>query len=273
MFNSASGSDIDHYGSTYTILRSSGQVLWVPPATFQTFCAIDLRYWPFDSHQCNLILGSWTFDSNKIDLKVTKSDIGRDLLIENAQWEVMQLNAQRNVKYYSCCEEPYVDIQINITVTRRSPTYKAVVIVPATGIILMTLATFWLPAHYGEKILLNGVNLVVIVMFLIYFAQKLTALAASTPLIVLFYSKALYMVTFSTIISVIVINLTRNKHNRPIPWIIKRNLDGSLGQFLLINRISSPVMLVYCIFDDFVLCYLPFILCLFRIKILNVPKS
>lgn len=247
LYNSASGSDIDHYGNTNTILYNTGQVLWVPPTTFQTFCAIDLRYWPFDTHHCTLILGSWTFDGNKVDLKISNENITREFLVENAQWEVTKLNAQRNVRYYSCCDEPYVDVQINITVNRRSPTYKAVVIVPATGVILLTLATFWLPTHYGEKILLNGINLVIIVMFLIYFAQKLTAVAASTPLIVLFYSKTLYLVAFSTIISVIVINLTRNKQERPVPWFVKKNLDGQLGQFLMINRVNPQV----CYFDIF----------------------
>lgn len=242
LYNSASGSDIDHYGNTYTILYSTGQVLWVPPSTFQTFCAIDLRYWPFDTHQCSIILGSWTFDGNKVDLKIANETdgISKDLLVENAQWEVTGLKGQRNVKWYSCCNEPYIDVQINFTIARRSPTYKAVVIVPATGIMLMTLATFWLPAHYGEKILLNGVNLVIIVMFLIYFAQKLTAVAASTPLIVIFYSKMLYLVSFSTIISVVVINLNY-KQDHPVPWFIKKNLDGQLGQFLRINRVNTQV--------------------------------
>lgn len=190
LFNGATGNDIDYYGNTYVSLESSGKVIWVPPAYFQTFCSIDLRYWPFDSHECYLVLGSWLHNGNEIDIVVNSihtandSDYFKDdLFIQNDEWEVTKITSSRNEKIYPCCKEMFVDIRFNITVVRRSPIYRTVVIVPATVIIFLTLATFWLPAHYGEKILLNGINAVIIVMFLIYFAQKLNVMALHTPLI------------------------------------------------------------------------------------------
>lgn len=245
LYNSATGSDVDHYGSTHVLVYGNGEVLWVPPATFQSFCEIDIRYWPFDTQQCTLILGSWTFNRNQVDLRVKNGSFIDDLILQNSQWDIVKTSSERNVKKYACCDEEYVDIKFNVTLIRRSPTYRAVVIVPATVIILMTLATFWLPPHYGEKILLNGVNLIIVVMFLIYFAQRLTTMSAQTPLIVLFYSNTLYLVTFSTLISVIVINLTRYKQDRPVPWVIKKNLDGPIGQFLFIKRFNAQVCKMY----------------------------
>lgn len=56
---------------------------------------------------------------------------------------------------------------------------------------------------------------------------------------VLFYSNSLYMVCFSTVISVLVINLTRLQHQRALPWIIKKHLDGKLGELLLLDHISD----------------------------------
>lgn len=57
--------------------------------------------------------------------------------------------------------------------------------------------------------------------------------------LVLFYSHALYMVCFSTLISVCVINLTRLKNHRALPWIIKKHLDGKLGELLLLHYITD----------------------------------
>lgn len=58
-------------------------------------------------------------------------------------------------------------------------------------------------------------------------------------LTVLFYSNALYMVCFSTLIAVIVINLTRLKHQRALPWFIKKQLDGKFGEILLLQHVND----------------------------------
>lgn len=184
LYNSASGNNVDYFGSTHLLVHNDGTTLWVPPTHFRAFCALDLHYWPFDKHECKLVLGSWVLDGRQIDLELHDDGIDLDdlRLIKN-EWQVAKITAERNTKNYTCCEEPYIDITYTITLERSSPMYRTVITVPAVVIIFLTLATFWLPAHHGEKILLNGINVLIIVMFLIYFAQKLNVMAFHTPLI------------------------------------------------------------------------------------------
>lgn len=48
---------------------------------------------------------------------------------------------------------------------------------------------------------------------------------------VVFYSTSLYLIFFSIIISVIVINVSRNKKTSAVPWFIKKNiLEGKIGE-------------------------------------------
>lgn len=183
LFNSASGSSIDHYGDTHCIVFYDGSIMWVPPSTFLSFCKLNMKYWPYDSHTCSIVLGSWTYDGNQIDISVSNTSVQLETLVENHEWKITNHTAQRNAKIYSCCIEEYVDIQFNLTIERRAPMYKAVVLTPATIIVLMTLSSFWLPAQSGEKILLNGVNALIIVVFLVYFAQKLPKMADHIPLV------------------------------------------------------------------------------------------
>lgn len=49
------------------------------------------------------------------------------------------------------------------------------------------------------------------------------------------------MVCFSTLISVVVINFSRTKHNTAVPWCIKKHLDGPLERFLFLQHIYSAV--------------------------------
>lgn len=183
LYNSATATNID-FGNTNVIVKNNGSILWVPPFDLRTFCSLDMRLWPFDTQICPIILGSWTHDANTIDL-TSNDEVQTEIeeYVLNHQWKLINVTKKKNVKVYSCCEEPYVDISYSLKIQRKSPIFNAVVITPATIIILMTLANFWLPAQAGEKILLNGINAIIIVIFLIYFAQKLPLMSFHIPLI------------------------------------------------------------------------------------------
>lgn len=51
-----------------------------------------------------------------IFLQVTEVDLSD--LDNTSNFEVVSTSAKRNVRYYSCCEEPYVDIAFNVTIKR-----------------------------------------------------------------------------------------------------------------------------------------------------------
>lgn len=181
LYNSAAGNGMEHFGNVLCLVYSNGSVLWVPPTLFTSNCEMDMHYWPYDSHKCNIKIGSWTYDASQIDL--VEGRIETDVYTENYEWTITHVDAQRNVRKYDCCENSYVDIDHNVYFKRRSPMFKSVVLAPALVIILMTLSNFWLPAQSGEKILLNGVNVIVVVCFLIFFAQRIPVMSSSTPLV------------------------------------------------------------------------------------------
>lgn len=240
LYNSAIGNAIDHYGNTMCIVSNTGYVIWVPPFQFQVFCELDLRYWPFDTQTCKVVLGSWVYNGLEIALDSSKYGGAEvDTFVENHEWSIKNITTTTRSVKYPCCVEHYVSNEYDIVVERRSPVYKTVVITPATCIIIMTLTCFWLPPQCGEKIILNGFNIIVISLFMMYFAQKLPIMAIHTPLVVLFYSSSLYLVCISMIVSVIVIYLSKAKHMRKVPWFIKNLLDGWLGRILGVCHLSG----------------------------------
>lgn len=258
----------DYYGSAHFIVETNGNVLWVPPAMFKVFCESNLRFWPYDTHNCFLILGSWVNNGQEIDLKPKEADTNFELFIENPEWDIVEFTVDRSVKIYECCIEFYVDVRYNITLERRSSIYRNVIVGPSFAIILFILTTFWLPTGHSGKIILNGVTALIVCIYLIYFSQKLHIMAAHTPLIgkygfetnseqffkielffliffsVLFYSHTFVLVCLSTIISTITINLSHIKQPRPLPWIIKKHLDGILSDCLLLHYIVAAEVIM-----------------------------
>lgn len=59
----------------------------------------------------------------------------------------------RNEKFYTCCDEPYLDITFNITMRRKTLFYTVNIIIPCMGISFLTVLTFYLPSDSGEKVI------------------------------------------------------------------------------------------------------------------------
>ena len=59
----------------------------------------------------------------------------------------------RNEKFYTCCDEPYLDITFNITMRRKTLFYTVNLIIPCMGISFLTVLTFYLPSDSGEKVI------------------------------------------------------------------------------------------------------------------------
>jgi hypothetical protein len=60
--------------------------------------------------------------------------------------------SRRNEKFYTCCDEPYLDITFNITMRRKTLFYTVNIIIPCMGISFLTVLTFYLPSDSGEKV-------------------------------------------------------------------------------------------------------------------------
>lgn len=119
----------------HCVVNGNGKVMWVPPAQFTVLCALNLKYWPFDQQECEMKFASWTYSGNQIDLQIMNNDTEAhlDLLILNSEWELERTTITRHLQYYACCTDPYPDVTVGIVLSRRSPSYKALIISPAFG--------------------------------------------------------------------------------------------------------------------------------------------
>ena len=107
------------------------------------------------------LLGSWTYDGFQVDLRHQQEEkgsnvvnIGVDLseFYMSVEWDILAVPAIRNVKFYTCCDEPYLDITFNITMRRKTLFYTVNLIIPCMGISFLTVLVFYLPSDSGEKV-------------------------------------------------------------------------------------------------------------------------
>jgi hypothetical protein len=54
-------------------------------------------------------------DGSSTKLYTVEMGIDMSDYYESVEWDVLSIPAQKNIKYYECCPEPYYDIYFNIT--------------------------------------------------------------------------------------------------------------------------------------------------------------
>ncbi|XP_018369529.1 PREDICTED: acetylcholine receptor subunit alpha-like [Trachymyrmex cornetzi] len=167
LYNNADG-NFEVTLATKATLNYTGRVEWKPPAIYKSSCEIDVEYFPFDEQTCMMKFGSWTYDGFQVDLRhidegkngsVKNSngvvDIGIDLteFYTSVEWDILEIPAVRHERYYTCCDEPYLDITFYITMRRKTLFYTVNLIIPCMGISFLTILVFYLPCDSGEKVM------------------------------------------------------------------------------------------------------------------------
>ena len=61
----------DEFNSFYdgnVILHYTGTVIWLVPGLLKSSCLINMVYFPFDTQNCDLRFGSWSYSKEKLSL-------------------------------------------------------------------------------------------------------------------------------------------------------------------------------------------------------------
>uniref|UniRef100_A0A915AB42 Uncharacterized protein n=1 Tax=Parascaris univalens TaxID=6257 RepID=A0A915AB42_PARUN len=140
----------------------------------------------------------WMFSAHQMDLS--------DYVI-NGEWDLLASPASRSVSYYSCCPEPYPTLLFSMHVRRRTLYYGFNLIIPSLLISLMTALGFTLPPDAGEKITLEITILLSVCFFLSMVAEMTPPTSEAVPLIGVFFSCCMMVVSASVVFTVVVLNL------------------------------------------------------------------
>ncbi|XP_024876052.1 acetylcholine receptor subunit alpha-like isoform X2 [Temnothorax curvispinosus] len=224
----------------------SGLVVWQPPAVYKSSCSIDVEFFPYDVQTCVLKLGSWTYDGFKVDLRHMDEklgsnvvDVGVDLseFYMSVEWDILEVPAVRNEKFYTCCDEPYLDITFNITMRRKTLFYTVNIIIPCMGISFLTVLTFYLPSDSGEKVTLSISILISLHVFFLLVVEIIPPTSLVVPLLGKYLIFAMILVSISICVTVVVLNVhfRSPQTHRMAPW-VKRVFIHILPRLLVMRR-------------------------------------
>uniref|UniRef100_A0A8C2GW24 Cholinergic receptor, nicotinic, alpha 9 n=1 Tax=Cyprinus carpio TaxID=7962 RepID=A0A8C2GW24_CYPCA len=206
LYNNADEEDSSGPPDTNVVLRYNGEITWDSPAITKSSCKVDVSYFPFDSQECNLTFGSWTYNGNQVDIRMGMESGDLSDFVENVEWECHGMPAVKNVIMYGCCSDPYPDITYTVLLKRRSSFYIFNLLLPCFLISFLAPLGFYLPADSGEKVSLGVTVLLALTVFQLMVAESMPP-SESVPLIGKYYIATMTMITASTSLTIFIMNI------------------------------------------------------------------
>lgn len=155
----------------------------------------------------------------------------------SVEWDVMKVPAIRHEEYYSCCEEPYIDIVFNITLRRKTLFYTVNLIIPCVGLSFLSVLVFYLPSDSGEKVSLCISVLVSLTVFFLLLVEIIPPTSLVVPLLGKYLLFTMVLVTLSVVVTIAVLNVNFRSPvtHRMKPWLYKVFIQV-LPKILFIQR-------------------------------------
>ena len=109
-------------------LYPDGEMLWSMPSVYKFSCALQLEQFPFDTQDCSLKFGSWTYDNSLLSLKPHGSESTQiDVLtsFSHSEWQLESYYVSNYTETRECCGDKQFDInEYHFLLSRYSHYYK-----------------------------------------------------------------------------------------------------------------------------------------------------
>lgn len=218
-------------------IEHTGYTSWMSPFIFKSECKIDVKYFPFDKQVCDLKIGSWTYNGERIDILPNRHKFDLTQYIVNSEWYMVDVKVKKNTNYYPCCPQPYPTLTYTVVLKRRLLFYLTNLIIPCVLIALLAFLSFCLPVESGERISLVMTVLLAMTVFLLVASSFMPPTSEVIPLVGKLYLACMVEITVCLLATFLTVKWHYNDTTMP-RW-IQVVVNEFLGNVLWVEGTHS----------------------------------
>ncbi|KAA3682096.1 uncharacterized protein DEA37_0008606 [Paragonimus westermani] len=214
---------------------------------------------------CMLEFGSWTYDTDQMDINWWRGQPPSEPMpyvdfsdyVPSNEWRTdgeadvrlgngVKKRQIRSVKKYRFRTQTIG----NETVTRKFPVLRYLIrlrrnpyfhvlmlVIPSVLLSSLTLVVFWLPPESPAKMMLGMNIFVAFFVLLLLLAESTPSAVRNFPLIGIYFSLNMVMITLSTFLATLVIHLYfRGDRNGAVPAVLRRLIIDGIGRLVFVRQ-------------------------------------
>ncbi|CAG0884981.1 unnamed protein product [Cyprideis torosa] len=227
---------------TQALIRSTGDVVFVPPLKLGALCTLDYKYWPSDVQNCSFRFGSWSMNGETLNFglldplmaascpAVQAVQIRAELDDVSVDWFLVNQSASRHTNFYPCCPgQPFHELHFEFILLRRTGVLMVTLLLPIHVIVVLTLTSVIMTPKSNIKMGLLFFNMALLLV-LMFSHSELLRTSRNIPKIYMFM--AVYLIVQIVLLLADAAHITREAARE-----IHRKTRHSIRTF--VRRVSS----------------------------------
>lgn len=187
----------------------TGQITFTDGIKVVIPCEIIVYKFPFDSHVCRFIAGSWMYQ--KHSLIVSHWETPNHSFSNHSEWSIDSIDGRISDEYFG--GEIYHTLYFNLGIRRLPGTYLWSLLLPSVSLLVIGAVAFCIPAD-GDRLALNITTLLSFTVFLLQIPNLLPAQSNGLSLISVFLGVCVLLFTESACGTVLVMALSKGKETK-----------------------------------------------------------
>ncbi|EEB10963.1 Neuronal acetylcholine receptor protein subunit alpha-5 precursor, putative [Pediculus humanus corporis] len=166
------------------IVTHDGSIFWRPPFKSVSFCEIDLKNWPYDTHNCSVLIGFWMEPPNLLlSMSVDQKTVDNTKI--GSEWGVERASSLNNKNDDD--DDNYGILYLEIR--RNSESQVLLLTVPCMASDVLSLSSFWISFNNPNKFYLSCGSVIMLLVSLLLMGQSIPTMTLEVPKISEFFLK------------------------------------------------------------------------------------
>ncbi|KAL6429106.1 hypothetical protein ACFW04_008112 [Cataglyphis niger] len=213
------------------------------PAKYTTYCFADNTWWPYNTMNCTIQIGSWSHSGDEIEL-IPLQNMSLQLNSEDVEWDLLKMYVTKwesRYKYNSGSTAKM--LSYHFILRRHWGIINIAYISPTIVLMVITLTALWLEPKSFERMMIAILSFICHLLCIQDVHWEVPKSGSNVPKLIIFYESSFAIASFTLILTSILRHL-QELTTEPPTWIsigTTSILRSRIGHILLVSILDPAV--------------------------------